>query len=157
MTDYINLGIMLTAICLLAGWMVIAARVHYLVKMVSATVAVVLAIGIWTKSAALIGYPVHSPPADGSVVNAIQIDDTEIAFWIAGVPPRSYVIPFDPDLARRLKAASDFAAQTGGKMIFHLHGQPGHPPAGKPHAGGTRFEDNSPPISIQVVPAIPEK
>lgn len=171
MTDYINIGAMLSAICLIVAWMFITSRHHYTIKMVASVIAVALAIGIWTQSTALIGFPVHGLPPDGSVVLALQVDSSEIAFWIDGRPPRSYVIPYDPELAKKLQSSQDQARATGGRMIFHIDGKSGGNGSGgkdanggqsgqggrSPGGNGTRFEDNSPRVHIDVVPAMPDK
>lgn len=165
MADYINIGVMLTTICLIAAWMFVTSRQHYTIKMVAAVIAVVLAIGIWSKSTALIGYPVNDFPPDGSVVLALETDNSEIAFWIEGKPPRSYAIPYDPDLARAMQKAQDEARNINGRMIFHRNmksggkrkGGDGQAGGGQAAGDGTRFQDNSQPVYIDVVPAMPDK
>lgn len=154
MKDYAIIGMLLSGMGLLAAYMYLASRVHYLIKITLAITVVVLAVYTSWAMQDLYGYPVPSVPRDGSVILALDIDKPHnvIAFWVEEEhQPRSYAVPYDPALARMLLDAAARAHDAHGRMVFHLHG-------GDRHGFFGFFEDTSElDINIDVVGTLPPK
>ena len=156
MKDYAIIGMLLSGMSLLAAYMYLASRVHYLIKIALAAATVALAIYTSFAMQDLYGYPVSAIPKDGSEIVALLIDkpNNVIAFWVEeSNQPRGYAVPYDPVLARLLLDAEARAHDAQGKMILRLHSH-------SRHGDGllSPFDDNSQyGVSIDVVGKLPPK
>lgn len=118
---YMLLGGILSAIALSAAGMFIFARAHYLVKVLMATLVVVLSIYAWSVSVAAFGYAVDQSPHDKDRILALSIDKAggSIYFWIAEKDgPRAFRIPYSDKTGKALAEAEAEAKQNGGVMLF---------------------------------------
>ena len=99
-------GILLVVFGILAGWMFIAARMHFIVRILASAVAVVLAFWLWHASSGIQGYAVSGAPPAGIVVYYAVLDPAHghIYIW-AGSPPRAFQIPYSRKLAERMLTA----------------------------------------------------
>lgn len=153
MNDYTFVGALMCSLFLLAGYMFLASRAHYLIKIVLATALVLGAIYTGNAALNLYGYPVRALPGDGVIVLALDVDPERnlIALWVEQQSmPRSYAVAYDPVLARKLLDAQARARETHSIMV--LHWTSGH--------GGrlSLFKDDSGNnLNIDVVSAIPNK
>lgn len=160
----------LAMVVLLAGWMFVSSRVHYLIKIACATVVVVWALILWPLSTELLGYPINDIPPDGSEIVGILFDQPRdhLFLWIiTNKGPRGYALPYDETLAKLLQQAQERARQGNGRLIWHIGGD-GHgfgfgfgiPGVGNNgHGGGTgiRRDEHLPNVIIDVVPVLPPK
>ena len=178
--SYFVLGCLLVSICLLMSWMFIWSRVHYLIKIGAGSAVVAASIYVWILLTAVMGYPVHQFPPEGSTILAFSLDkpDKSIYLWIYGSPqPRAFQIPYTDKTAEGLVDAQRRAQQTNGRMIFHSgkngeagdgdaeegeeEGKGGHGKnRGKRqgHGGFGFFDDDSQiPVTVEVKPNLPPK
>jgi hypothetical protein len=154
MNDYIFVGALLCGLFLLAGYMFLASRAHYLIKILLASALVLGAIYTGNAALSLYGFPVRALPGDGVVVLALDVDPDRnlIALWVEEKNmPRSYAVAYDPVLARKLLDAQARARETHRLMVLHwiVNGHGGH---------FSLFNDDSGnELNIDVVSAIPNK
>jgi hypothetical protein len=153
MNDYIFVGALMCGLFLLAGYMFLASRAHYLIKILLATALVLGAIYTGNAALSLYGYPVRALPGDGVVVLALDVDQEKnlIALWVEEkAMPRSYAVAYDPALARKLLDAQARARETHSFMVLHW----------TTGGGGERSlfgDDSGNNLNIDVVSAIPNK
>jgi hypothetical protein len=178
--SYFVLGGLLVSICLLMSWMFIWSHVHYLIKVGAGSAVVAASIYVWILLTAVMGYPVHQFPLEGSTILAFALDkpDKAIYLWIYGSPqPRAFQIPYTDKTAENMMEAQRKAQQTNGRMVFHSgkkgeagegdadgdadgtgRNGKGHGKKGSRQGGFGFFDDNSEiPVTVEVKPNLPPK
>jgi hypothetical protein len=160
-------GLIGVVLLLIAAQMTITSKVHYVVKMAFAALAVIGALTGWTITSGLLGYPVAGTPKNDEMILSFVFNTQakRIYIWVLeNGEPRAYFMPLDDNLAKKLTDAQEQAEKSGGHMKWHDGGSGNGPPgkSGDPNGSTSSGGDGSIPsdhtgIQIEVVPALPNK
>ncbi len=155
--SYPVIGIDLAVMALLAGWMFVTSRTHYLVRAGAAIAIVVMSAHIWVSANALRGYAVPGLPKDGDglIGFALRQETDQIYFWIDDQKgPRVYVVPYTKELAKMLASAEDEAVSGNGRIVFRLKKGT---TTDDGEGNNIKYDDNQVHPEIDVVPLLPRK
>ena len=97
MSSYLVIGTDLAVMALLASWMFVTSRTHYLFRACAAVIIVGLSVHLWMSANALRGYAVPGLPPDRSEILGFVLkpEHMEIYFWVVDHDlPRSFVTPY---------------------------------------------------------------
>lgn len=133
MTPLVLYALAFAGLAALAGVLLGAGRVPFLLKLGVAAATPWLAFAVWQAARPPIGWPeAAQPPQDAAFVSGVARlptlgDPGEIDLWLeppGSNRPRAYRLPYSLPLHRRLLAALAAQRQTHGELQLLLHRTP---------------------------------
>lgn len=144
-------GALICGFALISIAMFMSSRLSVLYKVIGGIGLTALALYAWIDLQAVLGFPLHTSPPDGSAIAVAVINaPTKVIYlWIdVGAELRAYEVPYSDDLAKAIMLAE----QKHGRMIWRV-GKVGQ--GGNPRNGYTDIQSDG--SSIEVVPSLPPK
>jgi hypothetical protein len=147
-------GVSLMALAILAAWMFVVSKRHFVTRILGCIVALGLAIGVWSNVTAMLGYAVADHLPIGRLQLVGMVDDVgngKIYLWVKTPDgPRAFVVPYEQGLAGDLIAGLKRAHADGSRVMVDIGGGDQKSGIKDKNTHGQKFH-------VILVPGIPPK